>query len=89
MRVLIALASIVASCSSGLAQTNAHKYTKADRYAGCLVGYLMPALHRGSSHDKAMASAADSCFLLSKDLSERDVREAVDEVNRFLERADR
>ena len=90
MRAVLALALIFSSGPfawhgrTALAQTVLHHYTRADRYAGCLVGYLIPALRRGSSHDKAMAAAEDRCFPLSQGLSERDLREVVDEVNFFV-----
>ena len=66
------------------AQTTTHHYTQADLYAGCLVGYLIPALRRGSPHGDAMAMAEDRCFGLSKGLSETDLRDVIDKVNFFV-----
>lgn len=82
-RMALALVSVVAA-GSAWGEAGSHHYTQADRYAGCLVGYLIPALRRGSSHDSAMTSAEDKCFPLSEGLSERDLRDVVDQVNYFV-----
>ncbi len=81
MRFVLALTLTVAGGPTVLAQADTHHYSKADRYGGCLVGYLIPALRRGNSQTRAMAMAEDRCLPLSEGLSDRDLGHVVDQVN--------
>ena len=49
MRLAPTLVLVLGNCSAVFAQVSVHHYTNAERYAGCLVGYIMPAMYKGAS----------------------------------------
>ncbi len=73
----------------GGAAAAAHRYTQAERYAGCMFGETIPLMRRGTERERALAIASDRCIAWSEGLSASDIHEVDIELHRALERSER
>ena len=89
MRLLVAIVLCCFAVSAVAASTAAHRYTRAERYAGCMFGEIIPLMRRGTERERAIAMAADRCIGWSEGLSAADVRELDVQLHRAIERVER
>lgn len=81
--------SIAWIAAAGHAEAAAHRYTPAERYAGCLFGETIPLMRRGTERERALSVASDRCIAWSEGLSESDIREVDLQLHRAIERSER
>lgn len=89
MRLPVAIALIGLAASFGEAGAATHRYTRAERYAGCMFGETIPLMRRGTERERALAIASDRCIAWSEGLSAGDMREVDIELHRAIERSER
>lgn len=89
MRLPVALALLGLVGSFGGADAATHRYTRAERYAGCMFGETIPLMRRGTEREHALAIASDRCVAWSEGLSAGDIREVDIELHRAIERSER
>ncbi len=85
--VVFALLGLVGTLGGASAAT--HRYTRAERYAGCMFGETIPLMRRGTERERALAIASDRCIAWSEGLSASDIHEVDIELHRALERSER
>ena len=85
--VVFALLALVGTLGGASAAT--HRYTRAERYAGCMFGETIPLMRRGTERERALAIASDRCIAWSEGLSASDIREVDVELHRAIERSER
>ena len=88
MRLSVAIAVLYLIDTLGSAAA-AHRYTRAERYAGCMFGETIPLMRRGTERERALATASDRCIAWSEGLSAGDIGEVDVELHRAIERAER
>ena len=89
MRIPVALALIGLAVTLGDAHAAAHRYTRAERYAGCMFGETIPLMRRGTERERALTIASDRCIAWSEGLSASDIGEVDIELHRAIERSER
>ena len=89
MRVPVALALLGLAGALDEASTATHRYTRAERYAGCMFGETIPLMRRGTERERALAIASDRCIAFSEGLSAGDIREVDVELHRAIERSEK
>lgn len=89
MRVQVALALCCFAASPVAASTAPHRYTRAERYAGCMFGEVVPLMRRGTERERAIAAASDRCIAWSEGLSAGDVRDVDLQLHRAIEHFER
>lgn len=81
---LIGLAGALGDASGG-ASAATHRYTRAERYAGCMFGEAIPLMRRGTERERALSIASDRCIAFSEGLSAGDIREVDLQLHRAIE----
>ena len=89
MRVPVALALLALVGAPGGVDAATHRYTRAERYAGCMFGETIPLMRRGTERERALVIASGRCFAWSVGLSAGDIREVDIELHRAIERSER
>lgn len=89
MRVPVALALLGLAGALDEASAATHRYTRAERYAGCMFGETIPLMRRGTERERALAIASDRCIAFSEGLSAGDIREVDIELHRAIERSEK
>ncbi len=89
MRLPVALALLGLAVAPGWADAATHRYTRAERYAGCMFGETIPLMRRGTERERALVIASDRCIAWSEGLSASDIREVDIELHRAIERSER
>ena len=75
--------------TSGGASAAAHRYTRAERYAGCMFGETIPLMRRGTERERALTIASNRCIAWSEGLSASDIREVDVELHLAIERSEK
>lgn len=89
MRLPVAFALLALAGTQDGARAAPHRYTPAERYAGCMFGETIPLMRRGTERERALAIASDRCIAWSEGLSAADIREVDLELHRAIERSER
>ena len=89
MRFPVALSLLWLAGTLGGAEAAAHRYTRAERYAGCMFGETIPLMRRGTERERALSIASGRCVAWSEGLSAGDVHEVDIELHRAIERSER
>lgn len=91
MRPPVALAALglVGFLGSAAASPTAHRYSRAERYAGCMFGETIPLMRRGTERERALTIASDRCIAWSEGLSASDIREVDLELHIAIERSEK
>lgn len=89
MRPVVALSLFCLAATLGEASAATHRYTKAERYAGCMFGETIPLMRRGTERERALSIASDRCIAWSEGLSASDIQEVDVQLHRAIERSER
>lgn len=89
MRLLVAITFVGLAGSVVPSPAAVHRYTRAERYAGCMFGETIPLMRRGTERERALSIASDRCLVWSEGLSATDIRDVDLELHRAIERVER
>ena len=89
MRVPVAIALLGLAGALDDVAAAQHRYTRAERYAGCMFGETIPLMRRGTERERALSIASDRCIAFSEGLSASDIREVDVELHRAIERSEK
>ena len=88
MRVAVISLLWLAAVMNG-ADAAQNRYTRAERYEGCMVGETIPLMRRGTKRERALSIAADRCFAWSEGLSTSEIQQVDIDLHRALDRSER
>lgn len=90
MRLLVAVPLAWLAGSAIAAQAaGPHRYTRAERYAGCMFGETIPLMRRGTERERALSIASDRCLAWSEGLSASAVHDVDVELHLAIEGLER
>ena len=89
MRIAAIIAILWLAAAVTRVDAASYRYTRAERYEGCMVGETIPLMRRGTQRERALSIAADRCFAWSEGLSTSEIQQVDIDLHRALDRSER
>jgi hypothetical protein len=89
MRATAAFSLLWLAAGLSGADAASHRYTRAERYEGCMFGETIPLMRRGTERERALSIASDRCVTWSEGLSTTEIEQVDVDLHRALERFER